>query len=82
MSTNLVEIDAITHHGLISACEKGREWAQALGLLGGMVANRAEANAIASNAAAGECQTGGAWARALELLVDMVACRVEEGIAT
>jgi pentatricopeptide repeat domain-containing protein 1 len=63
-----VERNSITHSAVISAYEKGGEWARALQLVGAMVQGRAERKTITYNAAISACEQGGEWARALEVL--------------
>merc|ERR1719345_486341 len=56
------EPNVITYIASISACEKGEQWAAALGLLRQVQHQRLEPNVITYNASISACEKGQEWA--------------------
>ena len=71
MTVEGVAPNAVTYNAAISACGKGRRWAQAIELLREMDEAGVRPNKISYNAAISACEKGGQWARAVDLLVEM-----------
>ncbi|CAJ1436912.1 unnamed protein product [Effrenium voratum] len=61
----------------ISGCEKGYQWARALGLVAWMRLLRLQPNTTGCNSAISACEKGFAWRWALQLLRGMVGAAVE-----
>lgn len=57
------EVNSVTYHAALNACERANEWAQALSLLG-----RSEHMELESIKGYGSCIQAVAWVRALGLL--------------
>lgn len=53
---------------MISACEKGKQWEAALGLLKEAVQQSLMSNVVSNSAATSACEKGVHWEAGLELL--------------
>ena len=58
----------------ISACVKGRQWKQALGLLPEMRNSRLEPDVVSYSSAISACEMGQQWEQALSSLPEMRSC--------
>eukprot|EP00613_Pedinella_sp_CCMP2098_P060822 CAMPEP_0171986624 /NCGR_PEP_ID=MMETSP0993-20121228/274965_1 /TAXON_ID=483369 /ORGANISM="non described non described, Strain CCMP2098" /LENGTH=289 /DNA_ID=CAMNT_0012639535 /DNA_START=27 /DNA_END=896 /DNA_ORIENTATION=+ len=75
-----VEPNAVSYNAAISACEKGRQWEKAVGLINSMHNRGVEPNVISYSAAISACEKGGQWEKAVELLNSMQDRGVEPNV--
>ncbi|CAE8741270.1 unnamed protein product, partial [Polarella glacialis] len=71
MMAKSVEANVFHYNAAINACEKGRQWQLAVGLLSSMPDMRVIPDEISYNAASSACSKGGQWELALGLLRSM-----------
>ncbi|CAE8589705.1 unnamed protein product [Polarella glacialis] len=76
MMAKSVEANVFHYNAAISACEKGRQWQLAVGLLGSMPDMRVIPDEVSYNAAISACEKGGQWQLAMTLLNLMPEARV------
>ena len=70
----------VSYSAGISACEKGRQWQQALSLLIEMWEATLEPNVISYTAGISACEKGDQWQRALALLSEMWEAKLEPNV--
>ena len=82
MSKQGLHANVITYNATISACEKGRQWQRALGLLEERSSQGLQANVITYSATINACEKGRQWQRALGLLKEMLSLGLQADVIT
>ena len=70
----------VSYNAGICACEKGRQWQQALALLSKMRETKLEPDVISYASGASACEKGDQWQRALALLSEMWEAKMEPDV--
>eukprot|EP00435_Cladocopium_sp_Y103_P018947 s3611_g4.t1 len=74
--------NVICYSAVISACEKGGQWEQALSLFQAMPKAQISPNVISYSAAISACEKGGQWEQALTLFETMLSSQVDPNIVS
>ena len=74
--------DAISYSAVISACEKGGQWEQALTLFQAMPKAKISPNVVSYSAGISACEKGGQWEQALTLFESMRGSHVDPDIVS
>ena len=69
--------NVIAYNAAISACEKGKKWEQALGLLRRLKLAKLQATIVSYGAAISACEKGRQWKLALQLLAELGEVRLQ-----
>ena len=82
MSGQRLKPNVVTFNTVLSACEKGRRWEQALRWLDQLREEILTPNVVTSSAAISACETRLQWVRAVTLLDDLLQKGLEPGVIT
>ncbi|CAE7946187.1 unnamed protein product [Symbiodinium sp. KB8] len=73
MGSNALETSVVGHNAAASACEKGYEWARALGVLSALRSSKEEPGVVSYAAVASACEKRRRWEVAFQLALDLEA---------